>query len=797
MAVMVGAPPGGRAEPDSTRTAAPDAKAAKTDTAGTDAVPEAPGEDDDLYRCGKAKSDVKVSFRPGLELTELATWAMGFTCKNFVYSPVLATRKLSVTVMAPRPMAPRDAWRLFLVALQTMRLTVVEKGQVLEIVEAPTAKKQALPLLREGTRAPGGEELVRVIFRPRQVTSANLAQALAPLASQDGEVSDLAWAGVVLATDYGGHIATMREMLLEVDRPGSDQGLYFLPLRHAAAAELVETLRALLAPGQGQAVTPSPAPQRGNRQAESERAADVAAPARILADERTNSLILLASRAAYDRTRALVERLDVEIEGDGAGSRVHVHRLEHTSAEKIAETLGALLGQRAAPSGAGGSAGSRAPARRSPVATPAAAQSAPAGGPAGPELPVSLQGDVRVTADPLSNSLLVLSSYRDYMALQKILDELDVPRHQVYIEALVIEVASGWQRSVGVAWHGGRVTRNGMWLGALGHGQLTSFLDIGKATEAAGDGAAGLSGFLGGIIGVPIPGADALLGTSIPSFSVLFQALAQSDQVDILSSPHVMTTDHVEAVLASGQTVPFVSGVTGLPGTAGGTLPLVERENVGLTLKVTPHVGGSGQVRLDIDLVLEDLLPQAGELGPSTSKRQITNSVVVADQQSAVLGGLMTHKVSRRETKIPLLGDLPLLGILFRRREREQRKANLVVLVTPYVVTDSLDGVRSVERVLERRGEFLGALERLGEMGYRRRSDGRRLRGLVAEIARRTAQVDEERAVLRQLDPRGPDPAGPIESPVGTNASESTADPAERTVEPVESTDKTVDSTDK
>ena len=751
---FAGAPPAGRAGPETEEKAG-------TKPAGAGGVS---GEDDALYRCGKARGEIAVSLRPGLKLDELAGWAMSFTCKNLVFSGAVAGRQLAVTVMAPRPMKASEAWRLFLIALQSMNLTVVPRGDFLEVVEAPTAKRHSLPLFRSAARAPGGEELVRVIFRPAQVTSGNLAQALTPLTSAAGEVVDLSWAGVVMVTDHGSHIAAMREMVEEIDRPGADQGLYFLPLRHAAATEMVETLRALLETAHIGA-RPAPPRQEGKRGAPAPAAAE--APARILADERTNSLILLASRPAYERTRGLVERLDVDVEGSGSGGRVHVHFLEHTSAEKMAETIGALLGQRAPSTARPGRPAQDARAATGARAAPASSRPS---APSTAEQSVSLQGDVRVTADPLSNSLLVLGSDRDYLALQRILRELDAPRPQVFIEALIIEVGSGWSRALGTAWHGGHLTRDGLWLGSLGHPQLSSFLDLGSAGGAAAAGA-GLSGFLGGIVGVPVPGMDKLLGTSIPSFTVLFQALAQRDEVEILSAPHVTTTDHMEAILASGQIVPFVSGVTGLAGTTSGTAPLVSREPVGLTLKVTPHVGASGKVRLDIDLVLEDVLPGAGEFGPSTSNRKIKNSVVVGDQESAVLGGLMTQKVQRLETKIPLLGDIPILGILFRRTERKQEKANLVVLVTPFVILDSVDGVRSVERVLERRTEFLGALERLDAMGYRPGRKASRMRGLIAEVARQTAIIDEQRAQLRKLEHHGPGPAGPISPPSDASVS--------------------------
>ena len=740
IACLVSAPPASRAAPVEGGKAEP----APSPAAGPRAA--IPGEDDQLYSCRAAQADVKVSFKPGIPLADLITWAMSFTCKTFVYAPRLASRALGVTVMAPRPMSSAEAWRLFLVALQAMDLTVVARGRVLEIVESATARKRSLPVVEAGPDVPSGEAPVRALFRPRAASSANLAQALTPLLSSDGEIVDLAWASVVLVTDRGSHIARMRELVEAIDRPGSEQILYFVPVRHAVARELVEAVRALTAPAPARAGAAAPV------------TASWPAPAAILADERTNAVILLATAEAYERTRALIERLDIDVEG-GGGTRVHVHFLEHTDAEKMAATLGALLGQRGTPRPppARSGPGERRSDRPSDRAAGRAPGDSPGGSPKGsPEGSIDLQGEVRVTADPLSNAILVLASERDDVALQEILRRIDRPRDQVYIEALVIEVGSGWSRHLGAAWHGGRLTRDAMWMGAMG-GPLSSIVSEKTPLQPP-------VGFLGGVIGQKIPGAEALLGTSIPSFTVLFQALAHSQHVDILSAPHVMTTDHVEANLSSGDLIPFQTGITGVPGGLGVPLGQVEREEVGLTFRVTPHVGASGRIRLDIDLSIEDVLPGKGDFGPSTSKRRIVNSVVVGDQESAILGGLVTRKVGRRETKIPLLGDLPVVGALFRQRETFADQADLVVVITPYIVTDSVDGVRSVERVLEGRAEFLTALERLDAMGFRARPDGRRMRGLVAEIARRVGQVEEERRTLREMKRRAPAQAGPIVS---------------------------------
>ncbi|HEU5057151.1 MAG TPA: type II secretion system secretin GspD [Kofleriaceae bacterium] len=695
-----------------------------------DAAP--PGEDDELYRCGKATADVAVTFKPGTELADLVAWAMSFTCKNFVYSSrVVAGRTLTVTVVAPSRMSPAEAWRLFLVALHGMNLTVVAKGKVLEVVELPQARRHAVPIVRPGAAGPAGEQVVRVLFRPARIPVDDLAAALRPLASADGEIVPLARAGLLVVTDTGAHLSRMRELVEEIDQGGPEAGVYTVPLARARAADIASLLRELLA-GDGPAAAAPPTGKEAPPSGE-------AAPLRILVDERTNALVLLATRAAYARARALVERLDVEVDGGGGGS-AHILALRHGDAVKMAETLNAML------SGAAAAAGSDAPRPSRP-----AGKADPTSG--------AVQGQVRVTADALSNSLLVWAGTRDFVAVREIVRQLDAPRPQVFIEAMIVEVTSGQTRDIGVAWHGGRVSRRGdLWFGGLASDSLNSV----SFARAAENGELAWSGFLGGVMGVPIPGVEKLLGTSIPSFTVLFQALAENDHVDILSSPTLMTTDNMKATLAVGQNVAYKAGVKGVSATPGLALEEIQRDKVGLTLDVTPHVGAGGQVRLDLEITIQDIIGQ-DELGPTWSERKVTNTVVVGDADTAVIGGLVGRKKRKVTSKIPLLGDLPVLGHLFKSSHAEERKTNLVILLTPYVLADPLDRARSVDRALARRTEVLGALERLDAMEHRPRPDGTRLRGLVAEIDRKVREVEAQKALLDSLDLSPDVPSGPVE----------------------------------
>ena len=717
-------------------------KAEKSTAEALGAIASAPpGEDDELYRCGKTKADVAVTFKPGTDLADLVAWAMSFTCKNFVYSSrVVAGRSLTVTIVAPSAMTPPEAWRLFLVALHGMNLTVVPKGKVLEVVELPQARRHAVPVVKPGVAAPAGEQVVRALFRPARIPVDDLAAALKPLASGDGEIVPLARAGLLVVTDTGAHLARMRELIEEIDQGGPEAGVYTLPLARARAADLAPILRELLG-GDGPAATAATA-------AGKEAPAADAAPLRILVDERTNALVLLASRAAWTRARALVERLDVEVDGAGAGS-AHILALRHGDAVKMAETLNAMLSGAAA---ADSSDGARPRGAGKPDPTAGAGKADPTAG--------AVVGQVRVTADALSNSLLVWAGTRDFVAVREIVRQLDAPRAQVFIEAMIIEVTAGQTRDIGTVWHGGKLTKRGdLWFGGLATDSLNS-VSFGKA---AGEGGLAWSGFLGGVMGVPIPGVEKLLGTSIPSFTVLFQALAENDHVDILSSPTLMTTDNIKATLVVGQNVAYKSGVSGVSAaTPGVAFEDIQREKVGLTLDVTPHVGAGGQVRLDLAITIQDLIGEDA-LGPTWSERRVTNTVVVGDADTAIIGGLVGHKKRKVSSKIPLLGDLPVLGHLFKSTHSEERKTNLVILLTPYVLADPLDRARTVDRALGRRAEVLGALERLNAIEMRPRPDGSRLRGLVGEIDRKVREVEEQKALLESLDLSPELPSGPVE----------------------------------
>ena len=706
-----------------------------------------PGEDQQLYNCGKAKKSYAVTLKPDTELKELLTWAMGFTCKNFIYESSILQRSKKLTIIAPNAMTPQQAYRLFLVGLSTMGLTVVPKGNVLRVVEAANAKQETVPIYRKGT--PGNsDEVARLILRPQHISPDELSNALSAVKSNIGIIQPVPRAGVLVITDYASAIRDMVTLSKELDRPASNEGIYTIPVKYADAVTMAQKVSEILGAGQN----PGGGGPGGKGTGKEEIAAAV--PSKILSDERTNTIILLSSEAGYLRVRGLVERLDVEAATGGSGDSgsIHVYRLENANAEEMAQTLnGALSG-----------VGQQNNGRRQAV--PGRVQTGDFGGGGGGVGGASFEGNVRITHDAPTNALVVLSSGRDFEALKDVVRELDVPRRQVFIEAVILELNIGDGLDLGTSFHGGAPVgsdNDGILFGGVQGSDLKS-LDLTSIATA--------TGLISGLVGPALAQSQELFGTSIPSYAVLFQALAKSSNVNVLSSPHILATNNEEAEIAVGQNIPYQGGVNfgGFGQVTGGASSFgqlsIQRQDIELSMKITPIINASDMVRLKIEQQIQDVGDKDPQLGPTWTKRKIKTTVVVRDQQSVVIGGLISDRVSYTESKVPLLGDIPILGYLFKYTKRDKKKTNLLLLLTPYVVHDQMDLQRILERKTRERNEFLRSFGNLDRRKYVTDLDYRRKRGVVEEINRALMTVDRDREVLKALEvDAGSMPNGAVE----------------------------------
>ncbi len=732
----------------------------------------ATGEDDTLYHCGKKSGPVAVTFKPETELKDLVAWVMGFTCKNFILDPRIVSTGKKVTVIAPLKMSQQEAYRVFLVALSTMGLTVVPKGNMLRIVESATAKSETVPIYKKGIPA-DEDQMVRYVLRPSYAQVETLRAALDSVRSQAGNIQ--AAGNMIIITDYASQVRDMMSLAKSIDVPGNNEGVYTIPVLHSDATALATKLNEILgiaanSAAGGKAANPVPqrggAPQGGAPASSGGDDISGALPSKILVDDRTNTLIVVSNEAGYLRVKSLVERLDILLDTEG-GSAIRVFPLENALAKDLATTLNNALSQGQQRPGAttGGRPGQ-----------PGAAPQAPAPVPAG-DLGAALEGPVRVVNDDPTNSLIVMSSGRDYLAIKDVIRRLDQPRRQIFIEALILEVTLNKELDIGTSSHGGLPVSNGDAL-VLGGVQTSTLKSLQVASLAS------LTGLIGGLVGSPLTSSQTFLGTSIPSYAVLFQALATQDNTNILSAPHIIAIDNEKAEFSVGNNIPYQAGLSfgGLPGAGatGASSPLgsigqnIQREKLTLDLNVTPHISSNDAVRLEIEQNTKDLGGKDPQLGPTWTERKLKTQVVVHDQESVVIGGLIQEREAFNVTKVPLLGDIPLLGYLFKYTTKAKKKTNLLILLTPYIIKDQLDLQNIRERKTREYREFTASFANLNDAKYEPKIDYHRKRGLVEEINRTLQGVEEDAALLNAAGKRQHVTEGAVEyGPSGIDAPES------------------------
>ncbi len=680
-------------------------------TTGARADRELPDEAAPPFACGKPGARFAVAFKDEVALPELVTWAMGFSCKRFVYTAALTSRSAKLTMITPGKLDAGEAWAVFEVGLEAMGLTAVAKGGVLELVESANAKDAALAIRR--TFPDGGGGAVRLLLRPAHVSVEDLRAALELVKSRNGTVTSLTNLHALLITDDGRHVARMKVLVEELDHPADGAGIWAVPVKFRDAIALIDVLTPLLAPS------------------ETQRDKHAAPGPRLVADRRVNTVFVVGSAADHQRVASLVAALDRD-QGDDA--QMTAVRLRNARAIEVVPAIQPLLST----SNDGGGGGTAA-----------------------------MTGPVRVSADAGTNAVLVLASARDTLAVRAMLDELDAPRRQIHLEAMVLEVSTSRSRDLGVSWHGGKADETGaVNFASLGGNGLSSVLPK-ESVQSAG------AGFIGGMLGIPL--AATILGESIPSLGMLVKAVASSSEVEVLASPYITTVDNKMALISVGSNIPFLSRTAGT-GDLVQSGQQVDRQTVALTLKITPHIApsepgdapGDARIQLDIDLDHNQLgESNFGGLGPTWKERKLTTTVVLRDQDNLVLGGLIDERVESSTDSIPILGDLPLLGALFRSSHKIRVKSNLLIVITPHLIDDSAAGRALFARRMREREEFLRARSSLSTQVAAPRVDYRRKRGLIAEIDASVRAIEVERALRAQMKTAVP-PVGRVDVPAGS-----------------------------
>lgn len=704
------------------------------------------------------------------------------TQRNFLLAANLKAGK-TVTILSTTPVTVYEAYKAFLSALDINGLTIVPRGAFWEVVETAKAKQLPLPLYGPRQSVPAEDRLVTRIVRLENIDVKDIEPILNKFKSGAGDVTSYAPGNSLILTDLGSSVSRMLDFVRELDIPTGREKIWVRPVQYASAAEMANLVTALFGdkgarpatagrPQQGRPAPPQPAPA-GPVPEEG-----VATVSKVIADERTNSLILVATPAAYVKIDRLLRRVDVPIEGEG---QIHIYYLENAAAEDVAATLSAL---------ASGARGGAAGAKKGKGGAAAGAQAAPA---------ALFEGEVKVTAHKPTNSLVIESTLKDYLAIKRVIQQLDVRRKQVYVEAVIMEISSNKDRKIGISGSGGMTFNVGgnevpflFGMGGLG---ISSFdmQQLGKGGLAVG-----LQGPLVDVSTGTTGSATTSGALAIPSYGFLIQAIQSNSDVNVLSTPHILTMDNEEAEIVVGKQIPYqasslggLGSLTSLLGSYGGTLggtattsglgtlgtlgslgylggvggygAYVQRIDVDLTLKITPQISESNFVRLQIQQSIDDVEALDPTLGPTTSKRKVTNTVVVRDQQPVVIGGLMRDIEVTGVDKVPILGDIPVLGILFRKSAKRVEKRNLLMVITPYIIEDPSDLARIHARKMEEMREFAEYMatkkrEYEGGIDYRKKT------GILEDIRRTLERVRKDREMLERTRFEDVDIVGPPET---------------------------------
>jgi general secretion pathway protein D len=579
------------------------------------------------------------------------------TGKNFIIDPRVNAK---VTMVSSTPMSPAAFYEAFLAVLQVYGYVAVPSGKVIKIV--PNTDLRQLPANDLPNNVSStSDEIVTQIVTLKNVSAAQLVPMLRPLIPTYGHLAAYPGGNMLIISDRASNVSRVVRIIQRMDESG-DEPIEVIPLHNAGAADVVKIVNSL------------------NQGAGAEAGGAIV---KIVADERTNSILLTGERSARLRLKALIINMDTPM---ASGGDIQVRYLRYADAEKIADKL---KGQATASAKAQGGP---------PIATPAAG----GGG-------SNVDASVTIWADVATNALIITAPPKIMKSLMGVIDKLDIRRAQVQVEAIIVEVDVNKSSNLGVQWllfgQGNSTVPAGI-INLPGTG--TSIVDLAVAalgvsqgtvtgsttTPGSVPGIAGSSTISSSTIGT---GATVAVGRVVNngvSFAALIQALRSDGSSNIISTPSLITMNNEEAEVKVTQEIPLITGsFSNTTQSVGGTsspFQTIQREEVGTILKVTPHINEGNSVQLKIEQ--EDSSPGAkltDSADISTNKRSIKTTVLIEDGGIIVLGGLMSDTVTESEDRVPGLGAIPIIGNLFKSRSGSRQKKNLVVFIRPRIMRDA------------------------------------------------------------------------------------------------------------
>jgi general secretion pathway protein D len=579
--------------------------------------------DDKEAASGKQDSErfISIDFN-NVDINVFIKFISELTSRNFVVDQRVRGK---VTIISPSKISVKEAYKVFESVLEVHGYTAITSGEVTKIVPSPDARSKNIETRLKEEAASPEDRVVTQLIPLKFASSSDIKKLFAPLVSKSSVILDYPPTNMLIITDVYSNINRLLRILNAIDVAGMGQELSVIPLEYADATKFVKILDSVF---------------QEKRRSKTQSSLS---GAKFVADERTNTIVVMASEVETSRVKRLINMLDRETpRGKG---KIHVYYLENANAEDLAKVLQEL------------------PTKKT--------------GGAQKKLPF-VSEDIKITADKATNSLIIMAGKEDYLVLDEIIKKLDVPRSMVYIECLIMEVNINKEFNLGVQWQAGGTTTIDGKDAAFGGGfePETAIISSGSTTLPSP------SGFSLGIFSETIT----IGGITFPNLSAIVNAYKKDKDVHFLSTPQILTTDNEEASITVGKNVPFQTRSAAESGTE--TYSSYEYKDVGITLKITPQISHGRLVRLYINTESTKLDEQTTTSSdrPTTLKKTVDTTVIVKDTNTVVIGGLIDDSFSETVYTVPCLGDIPLLGYLFKTTARGGDKTNLYVFITPHVV---------------------------------------------------------------------------------------------------------------
>ncbi|MBB1604537.1 type II secretion system secretin GspD [Variovorax sp. UMC13] len=616
------------------------------------------------------------------EIESVARTMAVITGRDVVVDPRV---KGTISLQTDRAIPPAAAFNQFAAALRLQGFAIVEADGLYKIVPEADAKLQSSTVVSSTGAAArmSGNQIVTQVFKLNYEAANNLLPVLRPLIAPNNAINVNPGNNSLVITDYAENMQRLARIVASLDVPNASD-IEVIPLRHSVATDMVPLITRLI---EGGSATGPAGAAPGT--------VDATFRTTLVADPRSNALILRAANPArVQLVRTLVDKLDRPAfdNGNGAAGNIYVVYLKNADAVRLATTLRAAMSTDARGTGGNsGAAGTLGSATNPQTAgqtgtnsqsgsTTSAAATTPLNNANQP----STGGQIQ--ADPSTNSLIISAPEPQYRQLRAVIDKLDSRRAQVMVESLIVEVNADKAAEFGVQWQTAIGSTGAVGTNSSLGGQ--NIFNLSAATAAGGVPSQPSSGFNIGL-GTKINGVNAL--------GLVARFLQSNGEGNVLSTPNLLTLDNEEAKIVIGQNVPFVTGQytnTGSSSTNVSPFQTVERKDVGLTLRVRPQISENGTVKMTIFQEVSSVVAGTANNtnGPTTSKRSIESSVLVDDGSIIVIGGLLTDEYTRADEKVPGLGDIPVLGNLFKSETRSRKKTNLMVFLRPMVLRDSISG---------------------------------------------------------------------------------------------------------